>query len=134
MRKQSKNTIRTPAPAAASATPPPRRAPRRHQLRRNLDAVQLAQVRLDVPGGHASGVERDDLLVEPREAPLVLGDQRRLEPTLATAGNRQLELAGVGEHRLRTHPVAVIALRLLRFLTEMHVHLGVQKSLRQRLL
>jgi len=53
---------------------------------------------------------------------------------LAIAQNRQLELAAVGQHRLRTDPIAVIAGSLLHFPIEMHVHLGVQNALRQRLL
>ena len=40
---------------------------RRHQVRRDLDGVQLAQVRLDPARAQTSGVERDDLLVEDRE-------------------------------------------------------------------
>jgi hypothetical protein len=51
---------------------------------------------------------------------------------LAVTRNRQLELTGVGQHRLRTRAVADIARRLLALLAEMMIQLGVQNPLRQR--
>src|SRR3954471_21215675 len=48
---------------------------RADQVRRDLDAVELAQVADDLPRAHAPGVHRDDLVVEAWEAALVLGDQ-----------------------------------------------------------
>src|SRR5829696_9197599 len=52
------------------------------QVRRDIDAVQLVQVALDLPGAHAPRVHRDDLVVEAGEAPLVLGDELRVEARL----------------------------------------------------
>ena len=88
----------------------------------------------NVASGRPAGVQRDDLLVESGEPPLVLGDQRRLKAALAIPRNRQLELAAVGEHRLRARAVAVIAGGLFRVLAQMYIHLGVQNPFRERLL
>ncbi|SOZ70890.1 protein of unknown function (plasmid) [Cupriavidus taiwanensis] len=42
---------------------------------------------LDLPHGHATDVNGDDLVIEPGEAPLVLGDQDRIEAAVAVALN-----------------------------------------------
>ncbi len=107
---------------------------RRDQRRRDLDAVQLAHVGLDVAGAHATRVQRQDLLVEPRKAPLVLADQRRVEAPLAVAGNIQHHPLAARVHGLRAGAVAVIARRLLRLVAQVHVHLGIEHALGQRLL
>ena len=52
---------------------------RADQVGRDVDAVELAQVALDLADAHAAGVHRDDLVVEAGKAPLVLGDQLRVE-------------------------------------------------------
>src|SRR5690606_39922679 len=49
---------------------------RRDQIRRDLDAVELAHVPLNIPGAHAAGVKGDDLVVEAGETPAVLGDRK----------------------------------------------------------
>ena len=49
------------------------------QVAADLDAVDLGQVRLDVARREAARVEREDLVVEPLEAPLPLPDDLRLE-------------------------------------------------------
>src|SRR6266511_1261643 len=43
----------------------------------DVDAVQLAQMPLDLPGRHPARVEREDLLVEAVERPRVLGHDPR---------------------------------------------------------
>lgn len=58
-----------------------------NQRRRNLGAVHLFQVDLDLPHGHAASVERQNLVVEAGPACLVLGDQLRLEGAVPVAGN-----------------------------------------------
>src|SRR3954451_13465293 len=55
------------------------------QVRRDLDAIQLAQMPDDLPGAHAPGVHRDHLVVEAGEPALVLGNQLRIEAGLAIA-------------------------------------------------
>ena len=62
---------------------------------RDLDAVEIAQVPDNLAGAHAAGVHRDDLVIEPREAALVLGDQLRAAAGLAVARHRELDLAGI---------------------------------------
>jgi len=55
--------------------------------------VDLTDVGPDAPGAHAAGVERDDLIVETREAAAVLVDQGRVETAMAIAWNGRLERA-----------------------------------------
>src|SRR4028118_1317307 len=49
------------------------------QVGRDLDAVELAQVALDLAGAHPPRVHGHDLVAEAGEAALVLGDQLRVE-------------------------------------------------------
>ena len=46
-------------------------------LRGGLNTVELAQMSLDVAHAHAAGVHGNDLVIETREAPLILGNQTR---------------------------------------------------------
>src|SRR5215213_376635 len=64
------------------------------QIGRDVDAVEIAQMADNLAGAHAAGVHRDDLVVEPREAALIFGDQLRIETGLAIARHRQLDPAG----------------------------------------
>jgi hypothetical protein len=61
---------------------------RRDQIGRNVDAVQLLEVAADLAHRHAARVHRDDLLVEVRKAPLILGDQLRIESAGPVARHR----------------------------------------------
>src|SRR6201987_4816999 len=85
----------------------------------------------DLAGAHAAGIHRDNLVVEPREAALVLGDQLRIKAGLAVTRNLQLDLAGVGNDRLLAIPISPIA-RL--FAGEIMIHLSVENPFRQGLL
>jgi hypothetical protein len=58
----------------------------RDQRRRDLDAVNLLQVPLNLALRHPARVERDDVLVEAVEARLPLPDELRLELAGAVAG------------------------------------------------
>jgi tetratricopeptide (TPR) repeat protein len=104
---------------------------RADQVRRDVNAVEIAQMADDLAGAHAAGVHRDDLVVEPRKAALVLGDQLRVEACLAVARHRQLDLAGIGDDRLLAITISPVA-RL--FAGEVMVHLGVEHPFRQGLL
>src|SRR5580700_2562130 len=104
---------------------------RADQVGGDLDAVEIAQMADDLPGAHAAGVHRNDLVVEPWKAALVLGDQLRVKARLAVARHLQLDLPGIGDDRLPAVPVAPVAGRLAG---QMMIHLGVQHSLGQRLL
>src|SRR5215213_3122923 len=101
------------------------------QIGRDVDAVEIAQMADNLAGAHAAGVHRDDLVVEPREAALIFGDQLRIETGLAIARHRQLDPAGVGDDRLLAIAISPVA-RL--FAGEMMIHLGVENPFRQRLL
>ena len=89
---------------------------------------------LDVARAHAARVERDDLVVEAGKAPPVLGDQRRIEAAVPIARNRQLQSPFGRQHRLGAAAVAVVGQSGIGLLRKMHIHLGVQHPLGQRLL
>ena len=65
---------------------------------------------LDLAHRHAAGVEARDLVVEAVEAGLALGDQLRLEAAGAVARHRDLDLAVLGQHRLRLVPLRLLPL------------------------
>jgi len=116
-----------------------------------INVVQLLDDFLDVPRGHPLGVQRQDFFVEARHAPLVLGDQLRLERAVAIARRGERQLALVALHGLLRPPVAAVGRALgrgrlvgcrrsldgRRFglrgrgwpAAEMHVHLGVEHPL-----
>ncbi len=87
---------------------------------------------LDLAHAHATRIQRHDLLIEAGKAPLVLGDQLRIEGREAIARHRDAQLAAVGEQRLLAVAVAAVGPALGRLAVEMVVHLGVQRPLRQR--
>jgi len=58
-------------------------------------------VALDLPHRHAAGVEAQNLVVETVEVRLALGDQLRLEAAGPVARDRNLDLAILGQDRLR---------------------------------
>ena len=107
---------------------------RADQVGRDLDAVELAQVALDLAGAHAAGVHGDDLVVEAGEAALVLGDELRVEGRQPVARDLQLELAGAGQHRLRAVAVAAVGPAVRLAALEVVVEFGVQRPLGERLL
>ena len=74
-------------------------------------AVELVQVPLHLAHRQAAGIQRDHLVVEARQPPLMLGDQLRLEGAGPIARHRQRQRPGVGLDRLRTRAIAVIARR-----------------------
>lgn len=59
---------------------------RRNQAGRDLGAVHLLQMALNLTYRHATGVQRDDFVVEPCPAGLVLGNELRLKAAVAVAG------------------------------------------------
>ncbi len=59
------------------------------QVRRDIDALEIAQMTDDFAVAHAAGVHRDDLVIEARKTPLILGDQRRIEARLPIARHIQ---------------------------------------------
>jgi hypothetical protein len=67
-----------------------------------------------------------------RQAPLILGDQLRIEGRQPVARHLQRDLAGAGQHCLAAVAIASVAAALAG--VEMMVHRRVQSPLRQRLL
>jgi transposase len=99
---------------------------------RDVDPIKIAQMSLDLPHAHAAAVHRDDLVVKPGKAPLIFGDQLRVEGRPPITGHLDLDLAGVGQDRLPAIAIAAVPITLASI--EMMVHLGVQRPLGQRLL
>src|SRR5579872_1474627 len=110
---------------------------RADQVRRDVDAVNLHKMPLDLPNRQATGIHRHDLVVEAGKAALILGDQLRIEGSFPVARHRDLQLRRIGQNLLLRVAVAVIAAitaALAGFLSQMVIHLGVQHSFGQRLL
>ena len=105
---------------------------RADQVGRHVDPVQLVQVPGDLAGAHAARVHRHDLVIEPGEAALVLGDQLRVEARLTVARHVDRQLAGIGHHGLPAVAVARVAGTVLA--GQVMIHLRVQGALGQRLL
>jgi hypothetical protein len=66
-------------------------------------------VALNLAHRHAAGVQAQNLVIEAVEMRLPLGDQLWLEAADPVARDRYLDLAILGQDRLRARAVAVIA-------------------------
>lgn len=113
---------------------------RRNQAGRGFDAVDFLDMPLNLAGRHAPGIHADDLAIELGKAPLILGDQQRIEGAVPVTGDVQDNLAAVGGHRLLAAaiaPIGGLVLALRRFFgalfIKMDVHLRAQRTFRQRL-
>ncbi len=86
---------------------------------------------------HAARTERDDLLVQPVDPGLALGDQAGLEAALPVARSLDLERAVLALHGLAAHAVAPVRLHERRLLpvlvAQVLGQLGAQHPLHQRL-
>src|SRR6185369_1698199 len=82
---------------------------RRDETRGYLGAIHLGEVALNLPYGHAAGVERNNLVVKARPAGLVFADELGLEDALAVARDVQRQLAKLPLECLRAMPVAGVA-------------------------
>jgi hypothetical protein len=111
---------------------------RADQIRRHLHAVHLGEEALNFAHGHPAGVERENLVVEAGEAPLVFRNQPRLKRpvTIARHGERQRPV--IGQHRLTAGPVAMIrgGVRFLatRRIAQMVGQLAAERALDDRVL
>src|SRR5579864_7910897 len=108
------------------------------EVGRHVGGVEFGQVALDLSHRHAAGIEAQNLVVEPGEMRLALGDQLRLEAAGTIARHRNLDLAILGQERLRARPVAAVAFaascKIALLIAEMLGQLRSQRSLDQRLL
>src|SRR6056297_4002288 len=64
----------------------------RDQAGGRLHAVDLLDMALDLAGRHPARIHADDLDIELREAPLILGDQHRIEAAVAVARDVEHDL------------------------------------------
>ncbi len=97
--------------------------------------VEIGDVGLDLPRGHPAGVERDDLLVQAGQAPLVLLDDLRLERAVAIPRPGDRNRPVIGQERLPRSAVARVARparrRLAVLVAQMPAQLALQRPLHQ---
>jgi len=74
----------------------------------DLHIVQFAHDLLNVARGHPLGIQREDLFIEARQAPLVFADQLRLERAVAIARRGDAQFAQVALHRFAGPPIATV--------------------------
>ena len=108
------------------------------EIGRDVDAVKLGQVALDLAHRHAAGVQAQDLVVEPVEPGLAFGDKLRLEGSRPVARDRNLNFSILGQKRLRARPVAAVAASppggIALLVAQMLAQLGAKRPLDQSLL
>src|SRR3954447_10845071 len=78
----------------------------------DVDAVELAQMRRDVTDRHPAGVEAEDLVVQPRQPRLTLGDEPGLKAARAIPRGPDLNRPQIGADRFA--PRALAHVRALR--------------------
>ena len=109
------------------------------QIPSDFDAVDLGEVRFDIPRREPAAVEREDLLVEPLKPPLTLTNDLRLEAAVAVPGSVDLHRPVLSDQRLRRAPVAGVAraagrlqVRLIpQVVGELDLHRALHQPLRQ---
>ena len=105
------------------------------QIVADIDAVDLGQVRLDVAHREPARVERDDLLVKPREAALALAHDLGVKRALAVPGRLDPHRPVLGGKRLRRAAIAGVARSarrlLMRLVAEVLGQLGAHRALHQ---
>lgn len=67
------------------------------QIRRDVNAAQMSD---DLPNVHTAGIHGNDLFVETRKAPLIFGNELRIEARLPITGDLQIDAPTVGCDRL----------------------------------
>ena len=96
-------------------------------------AVDLGEVRRDLPGGQPARGQRQHDLVDPGQPPLPLLHDLRLERCVGVAGHLDLHRTDLGQHRLRPGPVAGVAAvpadRIVLVVAEMVGHLLLERGL-----
>ena len=108
------------------------------QIGRHVDAVHIREKCLNLAHREPARVERDDRVIEAREASLVFADQPRLETAVPVARHGERQRAVIRQHGLAAAPIAMIrgvfGLGPARHITEMVAQLGAQGPLDDRLL
>ena len=111
----------------------------RDQVTADPNAVDLLQMRLDIPGRQAPAIEREDLVVEPLKAPLTLAHDLRLKRPRPIARRVDLNRPLLGQQRLRHRPVPRVPstpggllMRLIaQVVCELDLHRPLHQSLRE---
>jgi hypothetical protein len=108
----------------------------RNQFPGRLDAVHLAQVRLDVAGRHSPRVQRQDHVVEVPDTTGTLRHDNRLERTVPVTRHLDVDRPVTRRHRLRRLPVPgiprAVAGRVAGLVPEMVRHLDLQGAFEDR--
>ena len=106
------------------------------RLAGQLGAQRALQVGLDVADRHPAGVEADDLLVQPAQAALALGDQPGGEAGVPVAGHVQAQRPDLAGDRLGCRAVAAVGTapprRVPGRIAQMVGELGGQPPLQHR--
>ena len=79
-------------------------------------------------------IHRDDLVIKAREAPLILGDQLRIEAAFPVTRNRNGQLRCAGQNRLLRSSIAPVANAFFTLRTKMLIQFRIQNAFRKRLL
>jgi hypothetical protein len=108
----------------------------RDQRRGDLGAVDLGQVRLDVAGGHAARVQREDHVIDLPGPPPPLRDDDRLEGGVTVAGHIDADRPGRGRDGLLVAAVTrvpgPVPGRIALHVTQVIIELGAQRPLQHR--
>ena len=75
------------------------------QVAADVHAVDLSQVRLDIPRRQPPAIEREDLVVKALKPPLTLSDDLRLKAPVAIPRRVDRNLTVLGDQLLRRRPV-----------------------------
>ncbi len=63
----------------------------------------------DLTGAHTARIHRDDLVIEARKAPLILGQKLRIKTRLPVSRYRQLQRPVIRQNRLLSIAIAAVA-------------------------
>jgi hypothetical protein len=91
----------------------------------------------DIPGGQTAGIQRQHDLINAGQPALPFGHDHRLEAAISVPRHLDVDLTGIGQHRLGAFPVAgvaqVSAHRLMPVIAQMLSQLLIQGGLDHRL-
>jgi hypothetical protein len=105
----------------------------RDQLPADLHAIDLLQMRLDIPHREPAAIERQDLLVKPDEPPLALADDLRLKAPIPITRSVELDLPVLADQRLRRRAVALVRGPARRLAVRLAAHMAGQLDLHRPL-
>ena len=107
----------------------------RDQVRRDLGAVDLGQVPLNLADRQTTGVQADHAIVEPDPPGLTLADDLRLKRALAIPRRADPKPPVIGQDRLARLPVAGVpratGRRLASLIAQMLGQLGLERPVQQ---